>query len=284
MEHANETPTMLIGSNTVSGHRAKSKGPPTVEVSTDGTFLRRVPLKELTRFSKVAAAAFPRPEPSEKPANVGAAQSSKKQLDLHLNTFKLQPPEDAFDLAFEWMDNAKLTPRGNPLPDYCVPQPESLGYERLVDSYAAAVVLDIRPAPHKLRRTLLSCITEERPTRATLKYVHEHLPINDVVMTRFITSYFEHRDKSEYTREEQDEIELKYVCVVDPELHKRFKDIGNSRKARGNPRRRPAPYCRGQDAGNCACGGRWHPARGCGEQGSKGPHRGGKKPRKGRRR
>ena len=252
MEHANETPTMLIGSNTVNGNRnkrgtsAKQKKRPLpkskeylqVEVSANGTVVRQMPLQVLTRFSKVAAAAFPRPEPSEKPANVGAAQSSKKKLDLHLNTFKFQPPEDAFDLAFDWMDNAKLTPRGNPTPDYGGPQPESRSLEEQVNIYAAAVALGIRPAPHKLRQTLLSCITEERPTRATLKYVHEHLPIDDAVMTRFITSYFEHRETHKHPSAEEEEI-VYYVCNVHEKLYDRFKEIEESRGSRGKARRRP---------------------------------------------
>ena len=238
MEHVNDPRTTVIGRNTVSGSRAKSKGPLTVEVSVNGTFVRPMPLKELVRFSKVAAAAFPRPEPSDKAANVGAAQSSEMKLNLHLPTLYRQPPPGAVKFAFRWMDNAKLTIHGPP-PDYGATEPESHSLEELVNVYAAALLLDLRPDCRTLRSTLRNRITERRPTLAALRYVHEHLPINDVVMTRFITSYFEHRDKGDYTREEQDEIELKCVCVVDPELHKRFKDIGNSRKARSNPRRRP---------------------------------------------
>jgi hypothetical protein len=348
MEHENEPATTYIGRNTVNGRiikkvtspqqgkrtLAKSKGNFKVEVSSNGTFIQQMPIKVLTRFSKVAAAAFPRPELSDKPVNGeingvggddkngptnwaddegkdvdvekltadiaklntdsapkvngGAAQSSKKKLNLNLDTLYLQPPVKAFIFAFDWMHEVKKTAYGEPPLDYGGKHPEQFTLEELVEIYTAALVLDIRPNCHKLRSALLSSITEQRPTLATLMYVHEHLPIDDVAMTRFITSYFEHREKREYTPTETAEIE-DYVCTEDVELYERFKDIGNAREARAKVRRRRIAEARmqritegNQNGAVKADGIEFVDAETEeGRQGGKWPHRGGKKQQNG---
>ena len=170
-----------------------------------------------------------------------ASRPGKNQVNFYLSTLYIQPPPAAFEFAFQWMDVAKNVNSGAPIRSYGVTNADNLSLEQLVDLYAVALVLDLRPACHKHRFDLLTRFTEQRPTLATLKYVHEHLPVEDVTVTRFITSYFEHRDLRGhgYSANELKAIE-DYVCTIDYALHSRFVDIGESRtqKAKNAKHRR----------------------------------------------
>jgi hypothetical protein len=201
--------------NGVKGSEATEKNGPTNWADDDGDAQ-----KAATELAKLNTNPAPKVNTT---ANAG-----KKELNLYLDKLYLQPPVEAFNFAFQWMDRAKDTPRGEKVVDYGVEYPERITLENLVDIYAVALVLDIRPAINKHRVHVMNKMTEQRPTLATLVYVHEHLPIDDVAMTRFITSYFEHRERSEYTVGEIEKIE-DYVCTEDRVLHARFTDIGKAR-------------------------------------------------------
>lgn len=276
-----EDKPLYIGYNTKNGRRLKNspdekpnsvrpklnKGSGKIEVYSNGKFIRQMPLRVLVRFSKTAAAAYPRPTEEEdeglgddvngdgtkqqktsikwsddeggaldlatevakmKLTTTSTADSrAKKRLNLYLDTLYDQPSEDAFNFAFQWMHVAKVAGHGDPVLNYGVPNLEKVALEKLIDYYAAALVLGIRPAFHRYRYDLLRKITEHRPTLATLVHTHAHLPIDDVLLTRFITSYFEHREESAYSDIELEEIE-NYVCTEDKLLHTRFCDIGNA--------------------------------------------------------
>lgn len=172
------------------------------------------------------------------PANTNAAPKSatrlgKSSINFSLETMYIQPSKEAFDFSFQWMHIAKEAGHGDAVLNFGVQNPDNVGLEKMVDLYAVALILDIRPAPHKHRFELLTKMTEAKPTLAGLKYVHERLPVEDFVVTRFITSYFDHRDRPDcaYTDEELKAIE-DYVCTIDMALHTRFKEIGASRSQR----------------------------------------------------
>lgn len=154
----------------------------------------------------------------------------KSSIDFKLDSIYIQPPTQAYEFAFSWMNIAKEAGHGDAVLNFGVSDPEHMSLEKMVDLYAVALILDLRPAPHKHRFELLTKMTDQKPTLATLKYVHERLPVHDVVVTRFITSYFEHRDRPghAYTDAELQAIE-DYVCTMDVALHTRFKEIGDSR-------------------------------------------------------
>ena len=313
-----DTEPVFIGSNTKTGR--KIQGPPNfmtrrpqnkqtshpkgkVDVYADGEFVKEMPLGVLVRFSKVAAAAFPKPgaaneekkaedtEGQEAPrdydeeeakdldvqkltadvkklttksegeettpktseataketkALTAAAPSKekepakpgKKELRLKLDTIWVQPPVSAFEYAFKWMHEAKVARPGDQVLDYCVPRPEELSVPMLIDLYAAALCLDVRPFPHKIRHHILGRVTEQTPLLEDIVYVHEHLPIDDPIMTRTVTSYFEHAEppNDKYTRDEHERI-FQYVKFEDPALDRRFGEIQTARTERGRKRR-----------------------------------------------
>ena len=308
-----DSETVYIGKNTRNGHKkmnsgngpnhgGKGKAPHNqtlkpkgkVDVYIDDAFIQDMPLGTLVRFSKTAAAAFPKPGPvkevetgkgaettphdwaedeeksvdvekltaevgklntssnaakasTSKAAEKSAANTvdeattkhSNKELNLNLDTLWFQPSVEAFDFVFKWMHMAKNARPGEQPLDYGVPQPEKLSLEKLFDMYAAALCLDLRPFPHKHRHDLMTRVTEKKILLADLQYVHEHLPVDDPVMTRLITSFYENKDarNSYYVKAEIDLIE-QYVCEVDPQLCSRFKEIGDARQEKTQARRR----------------------------------------------
>ena len=300
---AMDSQTLYIGSNTKNGqkgsgstnavanrsfHKEVVKPKGKVDVFIDDEFIREMPLGTLIRFSKAAAAAFPKPKPGKEAQNRGEADSTPQDwaeddekevnveqltaqvenlsanpqateasskgtepgaaiasptanavsstkipnqvLDLKLDTLWRQPPVTAFNFAFEWMHLAKVARPGDTVLEYGVPRPVTLSLENMVDIYAAALCLDLRPFPHRHRHALMGRVTDKRPLVADLTYVHEHLPINDPVMTRMISSFFHHRDVyNSYSKAELNLIN-EYVYNVDKALFNRFGDIGEHRK------------------------------------------------------
>lgn len=160
-----------------------------------------------------------------------------KKFDVNLESLWMQPPLEAFKFAFDWMYEARRTSNGEAVLAYGVPDPNKLPLSKLVDLYAAALCLRLRPPPGQLRSDLFVRLTENAPSIDDVKYMHEHLPVDDRVMTRMITSFLQNRGASNqvYTKAQRDEIEAYFYKVDDP-LYYRFQEIvdyrDNQRKAR----------------------------------------------------
>lgn len=180
-----------------------------------------------------------KPNEDTSPTSISASRPANGQINFYHEKMWIQPPKEAFEYAFNWMSIAKETPPTEKPLDYGAQDPDMFNLEQLVDLYAVALVLDIRPPVHKHRFNLLTKLTETKPTLATLTYVHERLPLSDVAVTRLITSYFEHYDRYDYSEAEYNEI-WGYVSYVDLELHTRFEEIEEARrqKSRAMKKRR----------------------------------------------
>ena len=302
-----DSQTTFIGSKTKNGqrfqeqakghvnqHQRKTNTKPQgkVDVYVSGEFIKEMPLSVLVRFSKIAAANFPKPvealeakevEKSGKTGGEGDAKSTdwaeedgtekldvdkltaevgklkspsqnetsaptivngsgimaiasskpseqaNKQLDLAWVDLRVQPPRSGFEYAFEWMQKAKNARPGQPVTDYCVDDPHKLSAQRLVDMYAAALCLDLRPFPHKHRHALMTRITDERPLLAQLSYVHDHLPLTDPVVTRAITSCLQHNEHHRYSTVEWN-MARNYVNYTDQGIYDRFVEIDTARQ------------------------------------------------------
>ena len=296
-----ESQTIFIGSNTKNGRilppesmtvRNNRFTPrPKVDVYVNGIFVRQMPLGTLVRFSKTAAAAFPKLDTTTKDKDKSAevetspacadrgndnvdveeltaevaklgtgaqtptapnvvlqtqtnssAQPLVKQLDLYLGTLWYQPTPQSIKFALQWMEEARTARHGEAVLIYGVPQPEALSLQNLVDTYAAALCLDLRPFPHKHRHDIMTRMTDVRPMLPDVHYIHEHLPVDDPVMTRLITSFFQHKAKHSYAHGEAEAIEDYVYVANDDQLFKRFEDIQKDRdeKAKLRTRRRGA--------------------------------------------
>ncbi len=265
--HIMDTPDVKIGSKTVNG-RCAPPGPEknqprqqnVVVIMVHGEVVREMDQRTLTRFSKTVAVKFPRakavvvagqngqagivngsPNGEVRKAGVQkpntnvttAAEIVKKVFDIDDSRFWQQPSREAVTVVLEWMENARATPRGDAPPDCAIPDPTETDFRFLCEVYAATIILDIRPYPRALKREVKDFVSSTPPSLDTLKAVHELLPLEDGVVTRTVTSFFQHGEKGGYTREEVAAIE---EYVMDPEgdvaLWERFGEIQKARDGR----------------------------------------------------
>lgn len=298
-----DSQTVFIGSKTKNGRKAteaekerarqdqlkRSTRPlGKVDLYIDGEFIKEMPLGTLVRFSKVAAAAFPKPEDAKKSDHATAADrkaasrnwadddenddsldvekltadvaklktsseaeaptptivngsrsattaapkatNSNKELELRWNDLNVQPSTAGFIFAFEWMHKAKESRPGESVPDYGVPEPDKISLEMLIDMYAAALCLDLRPFPHKHRHDILTRLTASRPLLQQVGCVFDHMPLQDPVVTRMITSCLQYRQRSRGTYTALEWKMVQDYVYSEPSLLNRFEEIETARQ------------------------------------------------------
>jgi hypothetical protein len=249
-----------------------------VTVYVDGVEVRVIELGTLIRFSFVGVAAFPKPsttaatakqvngvngedkkqEPAVEKASTNGTASYKpthprkfehavssdngtKILNLKDSRFWLTPSAAAINFVLTWMEDAKKTPR-NAQPPICLPANfENKSIDEAVDFYAAMLYLDIRPPPLVVAGKLKDRVSSTPPTLEVLRAVHERLPIDDAVMTRTITSFFEHIDKQAYNGMGNEYYDLMAYIKdpqVDPDLCDRFAAVQSSRESKAQMMKR----------------------------------------------
>ena len=225
-------PPPISRSSRPRGHTNKPKGRGFANVYIGHTLIKRMPISLIHRFSHVAAAAFPRDAPNDETDNVtpqanGDAGQAEHELHLHLTTLRLQPSATAFLAVFDWMERAQVT-KGEHVRELIVRGPQNLNLELLVEIYAAALVLALRPYCTELRKQVMDRLTDERPILSIVQHAHNYLPMEDAIQLRCITSYYEHYENDEYTQAEIDEID-NYVFRVDYDFWAIFDRISESR-------------------------------------------------------
>ena len=151
------------------------------------------------------------------------AEETYKWLDVDDENISVLPDVTAFKFAFQWMRDAHES-----FLDYGVPHPDLCSLQQLVDIHAVAICLDMRPLPRKHIADLNHRLTERPPSLKDIQYLHTHLPLNDVVITRAITSYVRSSEKRHgrryYSNDERKAID-EYMRNADPGLAARFDDI-----------------------------------------------------------
>jgi hypothetical protein len=260
--HANEPSTIKIGSGTENGraqgmnsgnsatrtHRKKgtktpavpdrpkySQPRPLVEVSCGELVLGVKNLRTMIRFSHVFARAFPKPSASadsngSTPLTDGGDQQIKK-LNLDDDRFWDFPSSEAFDAVFAWMDGSMKAKRGETLTLFGFDDPETHDIFEMIDFWAVAQLLDIRPLPRLLRDQIRKRLESITPQLDVIKFAHERLPIHDTIMTKVLHTYFVNGDANKYTEAELKAI-FDYGMDEDPQLRERLADMAESRRKR----------------------------------------------------
>lgn len=127
-----------------------------------------------------------------------------KVLNLDREDIWEPPRPEAIKAFLGWM-RANRTVRGHEkLTEFHIPQQSALC--SLIDMYAAAVALKIRPFPHHLYATLLGELSDSPPKVADIQYLALRVPIDDHAVTRSITSAVKFHEHRAYTREEWTDI------------------------------------------------------------------------------
>ncbi|KAK5133244.1 hypothetical protein LTR08_008079 [Meristemomyces frigidus] len=253
-----------------------------VDVYAGNIFVQQMPLRLLTRFSTVAAEAFPRPKiESEEGKGKGKAKSVSDADEPDKKKSWAEDDEDTVDVSEltkqvmstgqdakgsnaesskaaqgdeeaqisthaaaipvkrvlilqidevsppNWMHLNKLVHGSQRLSTFHLrPEEETAS---LVNTYAAALSLGMRPFPLILQDLLRELVTVEPPTAERLRYFYDRLP-ECTVLTRIITSTIEHWEKGHYTEDQAEAIHE--LVAADDWLNQRFKEIQDARSAR----------------------------------------------------
>ncbi|KAK5174581.1 uncharacterized protein LTR77_001662 [Saxophila tyrrhenica] len=248
-----------------SGVRARE----VVTIVINSRTVREMGLDTLTRFSQAAAAQFPRAtiiikentrnalpgdgsiETTEAEKSPEGAQSSSVSpagtvtntdvTSTHNHVYHVGnsqsakfPSLKAFEFVFDWMERAKHTPRGNH-PEPCAVHANNMQHDEadfhfLCEVYDVTRILDIRPTPHKAVEQVMTYVSVNKPSLNTFKALTNVLPADDKVVTRKVTSFFQHGKKGCYKGSEIDEIKASVRTVNDDGvLWSRFAAIETSR-------------------------------------------------------
>ncbi|KAK3110451.1 hypothetical protein LTR53_015250 [Teratosphaeriaceae sp. CCFEE 6253] len=257
-----------------------------IDVCIGDELVREMPLRQLTRFSRLAAKVFPRPsgmdgqvtekkpldwaDPEEsdvdvkamtdqvkalsaankkpavtkKPAPKDATTDTAKELNGKVNEAEKKPNrklilllQDVAELpkaaavkyCLGWMGENKGRHNGQSLLWFQVPALDGrFPLSSYIDMYAAVIPFDLRPFPKHLVEAIMEHLTTYKASAADVAYVHEHLPFSDGVMTRMVTSVYEHNENEHYTEQEWNAI-FDYVGTIKP-LEARFKEVAGARK------------------------------------------------------
>ena len=188
-----------------------------------------MPLRLLTRFSQVAAGAFPRPKNEP---NISATAtvdketetSGKRKLILDHGS-DVEPPTDASVLiCLDYMRGNKSVGREQVLPTFHIPAEASI--LTLPNVYSAALALDLRPVPRTLKNISRNHVTAKQPTAEVLEYFYQRLP-EGKLLTCTLTSIVEKQIDEQYSVEE--DTALTDLIDSDDFLTQRMNGIGSSR-------------------------------------------------------
>ncbi|GIZ45018.1 hypothetical protein CKM354_000820200 [Cercospora kikuchii] len=207
----------------IPGYR-ESKEP--VDVYLGETFVQKVPLRLLLRFSTVARRLFklqgPRAqdtsyhnfEPSlSKLRNTPSSNSecrrslrtgtpksnTPKQIILDLDAPRL-PSIKAIQSIIEWMQIVEPTPSGTRLPAFAPGNFSQMQTSDLIDLYQAIMLFEIRPRPvwQNLFDELKHRIIQKKPTVALLTHLRLSLPISDPILTHALRAVMKYRNQGAY--------------------------------------------------------------------------------------
>lgn len=136
--------------------------------------------------------------------DVGQSEEGHRTLKLmndHSSCWH-SPPSWAFAEILHWMSQVSGYKRSDWLPPFEVEDLERYRLHEMVDVYAAALVLDIRPKPviNDWRGHIMQTLAYVPSTVADFRYLHEHLPLGDCVLKKMVERFFVHGDRGHYNK------------------------------------------------------------------------------------
>lgn len=161
--------------------------------------------------------------PSETPA--------PKSLEISVPGAWVQPNLSIAKHILNWMQQNKRARNDEPLlPLTPVPLPK-LSLKTLIDTFTGVLAYDLAPFPRDLRHEILTRLTSQPAKVEQMRYLYEHLPVEDPILNRMVTSFFEHSEAGHYAQEDIDDIYEYIHEEVDDggELERHFDRVKRSR-------------------------------------------------------
>jgi hypothetical protein len=163
-----------------------------------------------------------------------SAPVSSKHFEVFNDDAWDQPSFKSVEYILWWMGQNKHLRNNEPLlPITTAPLPD-VTLPVLVDTYAAVLAYGLTPFPHDLRHEILNRLTTTPVNLNGFKSIAQLLPLHDPIVTRLLTSHFEHMDAQAYTGDVADAI-YDYIVQYDGDsedepFFSRYKKIQRSRE------------------------------------------------------
>lgn len=165
------------------------------------------------------------------PAATPTTSEEPRGLSISVAGAWIQPEVSVAKHILNWMQQNKRTHNNEPLLPL-TPQPlSSIPLKALIDTYTGVLAYDLVPFPHELRHEIMTRLTKEPTQGSQIRYLYERLPVEDPILNRMVTSYFEHLEADHYTQAEIDDIH-EYVeenVGDEGELHRHFSRVKRNR-------------------------------------------------------
>jgi len=165
----------------------------------------------------------------ESPASV--EPPAPKNLVISVPGAWVQPNLSIAKHILTWMQQNRSTRNEEPLlPLTPVPLP-NIPLKVLIDTFTGVLAYDLAPFPRELRHEILTRLTQHPAKVEQIRYMYEHLPVDDPIINRMVTSFFEHCEADHYIQADIDAIYEYIHEEVDDEgeLERHFDRVRRSR-------------------------------------------------------
>jgi hypothetical protein len=155
----------------------------------------------------------------------------QKSLTISVPTAWVQPNLSIVKHILTWMQQNKRTRNDDPLLPLTPVPLAKLSLKTLIDTFTGVLAYDLAPFPRDLRHEIMTRLTQNPCKVEQIRYLYEHLPVEDPILNRLVTSFFEHTEADHYTQEEINAVyEYIYEEVDDGgELERHFDRVKRSR-------------------------------------------------------
>lgn len=154
-----------------------------------------------------------------------------KNLVISVPSAWVQPNLSIAKHILTWMQQNSRTRNDEPLLPLTPVPLNRISLKVLVDTFTGVLAYDLAPFPRELRHEILTRLTQQPSKVEQIRYLYEHLPIDDPILNRMVTSFFEHSEADHYTKAEIDAI-YEYIHEEvddDGELERHFDRVRRSR-------------------------------------------------------
>lgn len=129
-----------------------------------------------------------------------------KNLSIGVPGVWVQPSVTIAKHILTWMQHNKRTRNNEPLLPLTPVALSKLPLTTLIDTFTGVLAYDLAPFPRDLRHEILTRLTQQPTNVDQMRYLYERLPVEDPIVNRMVTSFFEHSEAGKYTQEEIDEV------------------------------------------------------------------------------
>jgi hypothetical protein len=210
--------------------KAKVGGEATPDSKSWAEMVEQSDTEKVNKSQDVEAKVAATPESSPQ-SSASYEQPIPKNLVISVPGAWVQPNLSIAKHILTWMQQNRRARNDEALlPLTPVPLP-NISLKVLIDTFTGVLAYDLAPFPRELRHEILTRLTQQPIKVDQVRYLYEHLPIDDPILNRMVTSFFEHCEAEHYEQQEIDDVyEYIHEEVDDAgELERHFDRVKRSR-------------------------------------------------------